>query len=448
MLRSIAGRTLPKERALADRVLETITLRKVSWRIVPFLALLYFAAFIDRVSISFAALQMNRDLGLTAQMYGLGAGLFFIGYCLFEVPSNLILHRVGARRWISRIMISWSIVAGAMAFMRTPAQFYALRFILGVAEAGFFPGVVYYLTAWVPATHRARLIGAFMTAIPLSTAIGGPLSSAILRLDGLLGMAGWRWLLLCQTLPSLLLGIVCLRYLHDRPANARWLRSEERDWLTRSLAAERAAAGGASPPSVVRTLASPRVLALSVCYFGADMCLYGVLLWLPQILSSTGVPAASSGYWVALPYGLAAIGMVWWSRHSDRTGERVWHLALAAAVAFVGVAASAALSDSPFWSLVAITCGAVGTLAALPIFWTLPTAAASGAAAAAAIALINTVGNLGGFAGPYVIGWVRSATGSFNLGLLAVGTGMLLTGVTAVLVGHDPAVGRRAPTRN
>jgi MFS transporter, ACS family, tartrate transporter len=326
--------------------LEASTLRKISRRIVPFLGLLYFAAFIDRVSISFAAVQMNRDLGLSDEMYGLGAGLFFIGYCLFEVPSNLILHRVGARRWISRIMISWSIVAGAMAFMRTPAQFYVLRFILGVAEAGFFPGMVYYLTAWVPAAHRARLVGAFMTAIPLSQAIGGPVSSAIVHLDGMLGMAGWRWLLLCQTLPSLLLGIACRTYLRDAPADARWLRIEERDWLTSSLAAERAPRASGTSRSILGALASRRILALSVCYFGADMCLYGVVLWLPKILSSMGVAQASLGYWVALPYGLAAFGMVWWSRRSDRTRERVWHLALAAAVGFIGVADLLDAADS------------------------------------------------------------------------------------------------------
>ena len=414
--------------------LEASTLHKVRRHIIPFLALLYFAAFIDRVSISFAAAQMNRDLGLSPEVYGFGAGLFFIGYCLFEVPSNLVLYRVGARRWIARIMISWSLVAGAMAFMRGPMEFYVLRFLLGAAEAGFFPGIVYYLTSWVPAAHRARMIGAFMAAIPVSTALGGPLSSAILHLDGLLGMAGWRWLILCETLPSLLLGGLCWMYLKDAPRGAHWLRDEEQAWLTRRLESERGAVEGPRG-NVIAVLVTPRILGLSLCYFGAEVCLYGVVLWLPLIVATLGVGSNETGYVVMLVYATAAVGMVCWSRESDRSGERVWHLVIAAVIGFCGIAASAFLSDHPVLALVAITIGACGTLAVLPIFWSLTTPLVSGVAAAAAIAFINSVGNLGGFVGPYVIGWIKSATGTFRLGLLAVAAGVLLTGIIALLMG-------------
>ena len=421
--------------------LEASTLRKVRWHIVPFVALLYFAAFIDRVSISFAAPQMSRDLGLSEYVYGLGAGLFFIGYCLFEVPSNLVLYRIGARRWIGRIMISWSIVAGAMAFARGTDDFYVLRFALGVAEAGFFPGVVYYLSAWVPSAHRARLIGGFMTAIPISTALGGPLASAILHLDGVLGVAGWRWLLLCETVPSFLLGWLCWFQLRDAPAQAGWLQAEERAWLAARLQHEHAPPPGKPGSGVLAALTSPRTLCLSLCYFGVVMALYGVVLWLPLIIGALGIGRDAVGYIILLAYSLVAAGMLWWSRRSDRAHERVRHLAAASLVGFLGIGASAFLDHHPALAILAITIGALGTLSVLPIFWSLSTALLSGAPAAAAIALINVVGNLGGFAGPYLIGWLKSVTGSFRFGLLAVAAGVLLTGVIATLIGAPVGAG-------
>ena len=416
------------------------TLGKVARRLIPFLGLMYFAAFIDRVNVGFAAAQMNRDLGFSAYVYGLGAGIFFIGYSLFEIPSNLILHRIGGRRWLARIMITWAIVAGAMAFVKGAAGFYVLRFLLGVAEAGFFPGVVYYLTYWVPAARRARMVGAFMTAIPISTALGGPLSSAILRLDGALGLAGWQWLFLTETIPSLVLGFVTLGYLPDTPDKARWLTAAERSWLNGKLDAERSL-GGAAPATVVRTLLSPRVLALSLCYFGVVLGLYGVILWIPQIFAQTGIAAGRVGAAVAIPYAFGALAMVWWARRSDRLQERVWHIAAASLVAFTGLCASAALADSPILSVVAISIGAAGTLAIVPIFWTLPAAILNGAAAAGAIALINAIGNVGGFAGPFVIGWIKDASGSFTWGLLAVAAGVLMTGIMALGLGDDSRAG-------
>lgn len=414
---------------------ETAAMRKVSRRLIPFVALLYFAAFIDRVNVGFAAPQMNRDLGFSPYVYGLGAGVFFIGYCLFEAPSNLILHRVGARLWIGRIMITWAMLAGAMAFMRTPVSFYVLRFLLGVAEAGFFPGIVYYLTGWAPAAHRARLIGLFMTAIPLSTALGAPISSFILALDGVFGLAGWRWLFLLETVPSLALGLATLVWLHDRPEQASWLTPEEKAWLARTLKDEQASRQGRDV-SVLKALVQPRMLALSLCYFGAEIGLYGVIFWLPQILRNLGVSAAETGWAIAGPYLVAAAAMVWWCRHSDRARERVWHIMIASAVGFAGLAASAYAPHSAALSLAAITVGAAGTLAILPIFWTLPTALLDGAAAAGGIALINALGNIGGFVGPFVVGWIKERTGSYAPGLLVIAFCVLMSGIVALIVGR------------
>ncbi|HUA87911.1 MAG TPA: MFS transporter [Steroidobacteraceae bacterium] len=421
----------------ADEVAAS-ALRKVRTHLVGFLALLYFAAFIDRVNVGFAASQMHRDLGFSASVYGFGAGVFFIGYCLFEVPSNLILHRVGARRWIGRIMISWALLAGAMALVRSAPAFYALRFLLGIAEAGFFPGIIYYLTYWVPSAARARLVGTFMTAIPISTAVAGPLSGLILGLDGVLGIAGWQWLFLTETLPSLLLGFLTLRHLPDTPAQARWLSATERDWLTGRLQAESAVhAGGAL--RLAGALSSPRLLGLCVCYFGADLALYGVVLWIPQIFSQAGIGAAWVGPAVALPYGVAALAMILWSRRSDRRRERLRHLVIAALVGFAGLAASAFVHGSAVLAILALSVGVSGTLATLPVFWTLPAALLRGAAAAGGIALINAVGNVGGFVGPYALGWIKDATGSYMWGLMVTAAGLLLTAVAALAVGHDAA---------
>jgi ACS family tartrate transporter-like MFS transporter len=410
---------------------EASALRKVGTRLLPYLALLYFAAFIDRVNVGFAALQMHRDLGFSDRVYGLGAGIFFVGYCLFEVPSNLILHRVGGRRWLARIMISWSLIAGAMVFVRGEHGFYALRCLLGVAEAGFFPGVIYYLTYWVPARERARLVGRFIVAVPVSTALGGPISSAILRLDGVHGLAGWQWLFVLETVPSLALGILTWRYLPDAPRDARWLSPREREVLTRKLDAERAGAALLQGGNALRAVFGSRVLALALCYFGVELGMYGVIFWVPQIFAHVGVAPEHIGYAVAAPYALAAAAMIAWSRRSDQRMERAGHIAAASVVGCLGLVASACWADSPAWALVAISIGAAGTFSVLPIFWTLPAASLRGASAAGAIALINAIGNLGGFAGPFVIGWIKGSTGSFTGGLLAAAAGVLATGVMA-----------------
>lgn len=412
-------------------------LRKVGLRLIPFLWLMYVAAFLDRTSVGFAALQMNAELAFSASVYGLGAGIFFFGYCLFEVPSNLLLHRVGAPRWLARIMLSWALVAGAMAFVRGPYGFYALRFLLGVAEAGFFPGVIYYLSYWVPAVQRARLVAAFMTAIPISTAVAGPISTVVLSMDGWWGVSGWQWLYVLETLPSLALGLAAFTYLPHKPSAAPWLTPIERSRLSDALEAERAHSGRSGEPSVLRSLLSPTILGLSLCYFGVELGLYAVIFWIPQIFSRVGIPTALLGWAVAIPYACAAVGMVWWSRRSDRHGERNRHLLIASVAGFLGLALSALLADSPALSLLAITLGATGTLAVLPIFWTRPATLLGGAAGAGAIALINAVGNIGGFVGPYVVGLLRETTGRFTGGLLVAAGGVLLTGILTILMSRS-----------
>jgi ACS family tartrate transporter-like MFS transporter len=414
-------------------------LNKVRNRLVPFLALLYFAAFIDRVNVGFAAAQMNRDLGFSSYVYGLGAGIFFLGYCLFEVPSNLILYKLGARRWISRIMITWAVVAGAMTLIQGPTSFYVLRFLLGVAEAGFFPGLVYYLTHWIPASRRAGFMAAFMTAIPISTAVGAGLSSAILRLDGALTLSGWQWLFMIETIPSLILGVATFFYLPDEPATASWLTAEERAWLGQALQADQLRRPTRPRATPLQALANPQILALSLGYFGVEIGLYGIILWIPQIFAHQGFDSDNVGIAVAIPYAIAAIGMVWWCRRSDRHQERVWHIGAASLVGCLGLAASAWPATSPLLSVLAISVGATGTLAILPIFWTLPAAMVEGAAAAVAIAMINALGNLGGFAGPYLIGWVKQATGNFTWGLIAVALCVLSTGIISAVIGRNSA---------
>ena len=419
-----------------DVTVGSSAMRKIGRRIVPFLALLYFAAFLDRSNVSFAAPTMNRELGFSPYVYGLGAGVFFIGYVLFEIPSNLILHKVGARRWIARIMLTWAVCAAAMALLTGAGGFYFVRFLLGVAEAGFFPGVIYYLTRWAPAGDRARIIGLFMTAIAISTALSGPLSNLILGLNGVFGLSGWRWMFLVEAVPSLILGVAVLFFLPDTPNDAAWLSVEENAWLAGTLEAEASRRPPGRSAHALAGLADPMIIVLALAYFGVEIGLYGVILWIPQILVAAGTPAPMAGYVTAIPYSIAAVAMVWWCRHSDKARERHWHIAAASAVGAVGLAASALAAHSPLLSVIAITFGTAGTLAVLPIFWTLPAARLSGAAAAGGIALINAVGNVGGFVGPYAVGWIKQATGDFAYGLLALAAGVLATGLVALAIGH------------
>ncbi len=408
---------------MADKTLEQMTMRKVAIRLVPFLCVLYTVAFIDRINVGFAALSMSADLGLSPAAFGLGAGLFFIGYFLFEVPSNLILDRVGARLWIARVMITWGILSACFAFVAGQNSFYALRFLLGVAEAGFFPGVILYLTYWFPKRYRGRVTAGFMTAIPIASFIAAPLSGFMLELQGL-GLKNWQWMFILEGIPSVLLGIVVLRFLTDRPSQARWLTQEQREWLANEMEAERAAAAQTTGAhdhglgEVLRSLLSWNVLRLALVYFGLTTGLYGIELWLPQIVKSFGLSNVEVGLVAAIPYAAAIATMMLWASYSDRSGQRLNHVALATGMGCVGMGLAAAVAGHPVWTMIFLSMAIAGVMAARPPFWTLPTEFLSGRKAAAGIAAINSIGNLGGFFGPTLIGYARELSGSFTLGLM------------------------------
>jgi MFS transporter, ACS family, tartrate transporter len=413
--------------------LEQATLAKVTRRLLPFLVVCYFVAYLDRVNVSFAALTMNRDLGLSQTAYGFGSGIFFLAYFVFEVPSNLMLNRFGARRWIARIMITWGLLSGAMAFIGGETGFYVVRVLLGAAEAGFFPGIIFFLTLWFPSLYRARIVGYFMAAIPMSSVIGAPLSGQLLGLDGVWGFHGWQWMFLAEAAPALLLSVAVLFYLTDRPEEAAWLSAEERSWLVDRLARERRRRASAGPRGVAQ---ASRVLALSVVYFGCVASNYGLGFFLPQIVKAFGLSNAETGWVSALPYVVGAIGIVLWSRRSDRLHERRFHIAFPLLVAATGLAAST-LTDDPVLRMAAFSVAGFGIYACLGVFWTLPTAFLSGAAAAGGIAVVNSIGNLAGFAGPFVMGWVKDATGSYTIGLLGLGAVALIAMAVALGLGHD-----------
>jgi MFS transporter, ACS family, tartrate transporter len=397
------------------------TLTKVAWRLLPFLLLLYVVAWLDRVNIGFAALQMNQDLGFSSAVYGFGAGIFFIGYALFEVPSNLILARVGARLWIARIMITWGVLSIAMMFVTGATSFYVVRFLLGVAEAGFLPGIIYYLGHWFPAAERARAVSWFMLAIPLSTVVGGPLAGGLLELNGWHGLAGWQWLFLVEGVPAVVLGFVVLFYLTDSPERAEWLKPEERSWLAERVRAEHRAA-----------LLHPTVWLLGFIIFACQTGSYGLTLWIPQIVQGlSGLSNFAVSMISALPYVAASVGMILIGASSDRSGERFMHIAIPSAVAAVGFAASAYFT-SPVPGMLALTVAAVGDLGTRGPFWSLPTRFLAGSAAAGGIGLINTLGALGGFVGPYAVGLVRQYTGGFAGGLIFLALLLLAASIAAL----------------
>jgi len=421
--------------------LEQRTIAKVSARLIPFLILCYFVAYLDRVNVGFAALTMNRDLGLSASTYGFGAGIFFLAYFLFEVPSNLFLERVGARKWIARIMVSWGLISGATAFITGETSFYVVRVLLGIAEAGFFPGIIFFLTLWFPAVYRARIIGYFMAAIPLSTVIGAPLSGLLLGLNGFMGMKGWQWLFILEAAPALMLSVVVFFYLTDRPADARWLEPDERTWLVDRLQEEQANRERLRRYSVGQALMNRKVLALSFVYFGAVATNYGLSFFLPQIVKAFGVSNFQTGLITALPYVVGVISIVWWGRHSDRMAERRFHLALPLFVASAGIASSTALDD-PTMKMVALSIAGFGIFGCLPVFWTFPTAFLSGAAAAGGIALINSIGNLAGFAGPFAVGRISDLTGSYTGGLLLLSAFGFMATIVVLAIDHDRSLER------
>ena len=416
--------------------------KKIATRLIPFMMLLYLIAFLDRVNISFAALTMNADLGFSPTVYGWGAGIFFIGYFLFEVPSNLILERVGARLWIFRIMVTWGLISAAMAFVQGPVSFFALRFLLGVAEAGFLPGMILYLTTWFPQARLARFVGLFMMAVPLASAIGAPISSLILLSDGALGLRGWQWLFIIEGLPACVLGFAVLALLPDGPASAPWLNEQERATVTARLAEDRARHGRvhtAFGPAMV----DGRVWLLCLTYFGIVVGLYGVGLWLPQLIRGLGFSIAQVGVLTALPYLASAAAMLAWGRRSDRKGERIRHVALPTLLAAAGLVAAIAL-PAGWGELAALGVTTVGIYATLGPFWGLPPIFLTSTAAAGGIALINSVGNLGGFLGPSIVGWTLELTHSFHGGLAVIAACLGLSVVAVLLVGYRIGRGARA----
>ena len=417
---------------------EKATYSKVTWRLIPFLFLCYILAYLDRVNVGFAKLQMGTDLNFSDTVYGAGAGIFFIGYFFFEVPSNVILSKVGAKLWIARIMILWGLISAAMMFTNSEMTFYVMRFFLGVAEAGFFPGIILYLTYWYTRTHRAKMIAAFMTAIALAGVIGGPLSGWILSgMAGISGLKGWQWLYLIEGLPSVLVGILVLRYLDDGPAKAKWLTQPEKDLLLQRLDQEEThkKSQGESNHSFADAFTNPRVWVLCAVYFGIVMGTYGISFWLPQIIKETITKVPwEIGLISAIPWAAAAIAMVWNGHHSDTTGERRWHVAGACIIGSIAFAVSAMPGVGGWAGIAALTVATAGVMSAVSCFWSVPTGILSGTAAAAGIAWINSVGNLAGYVSPMVVGRIRDATHSMTLALSVLSVSVMIAAVLTLWV--------------
>ena len=412
---------------------EEATYRKVAWRLTPLLMLSYVVAYLDRVNVGFAKLGMSADLGLSDAVYGFGAGIFFIGYFIFEVPSNVILHRVGARVWIARIMVTWGIVSMLTMFVTTPTMFYVMRFLLGLAEAGFFPGIILYLTYWYPAHRRGRMTTWFMTAIAISGVVGGPISGYILKsFDGANGWHGWQWLFLLEGIPSIIVGILVFIVLDDRISKAKWLTKEERELLERNIAAEDATK---EDHAIGKVMLSPRVLMMSLIYFSFVMGLYGVSFWLPTIIKATGVTDAFTiGLLSAIPFAAAVVAMVFVARSADRMRERRWHVAVPGFVGALGLVLSVVWAHDTTLAMAGLTLATMGILTTLPLFWSLPTSFLAGTGAAAGIALIKSIGNLAGFLSPYAVGWLKQATSGNAAGMYMLAAFMVLGGVLAVSV--------------
>ena len=397
-----------------------LVIRKLNMKLIPFLILLYIISYLDRVNVSFAALTMNKDIGLNAYIYGWGAGIFFIGYCLFEIPSNLMLARVGARKWIARILFTWGIASAGTAWVEGPTSFLTMRFILGVAEAGYFPGVILFLTYWFPVRYRARIISRFMLAIPISLAVGAPVSTWILqRFDGLLGMHGWQWLFLVEGVPAVLFSFAVLKLLPDSPAHASWLNDDERNWLQNELERDEEKIVSVVKSGIWEACSNPTVWLFGFIYFAATGANLATSMFLPQMVQQQGFSTTQVGFISAIPYIFGIAGMLGIGHSSDYFKERKWHLIVSLLLIAAGLGIAGMLGNS-FISIMLICVAAIGIMGAKGPFWPLPSAYLTGAGAAAGIAPINSLGNLGGFAGPYIVGWAKQATGSYSGGLYAV----------------------------
>ena len=404
---------------------------KVTWRLIPFLLICYIIAYLDRVNVGFAKLQMASDLGFSDVVYGLGAGMFFIGYFFFEVPSNIILHRVGAKTWIARIMVSWGLVSGGMMFVQTEMQFYVMRFLLGLAEAGFFPGIILYLTYWYPAQRRGRIISLFMTGIPLAGVIGGPLSGWIMKSwDKVQGLQGWQWMFLLEALPSVLVGFMVYWYLDNRITDAKWLSESERQLLVKRIEEEDQ---HKEHISVFEVLKNKRVWVMSAIYFSLAMSLYGVSFWLPTLIKGMGVTdSLEIGLLSAIPWAAGVVSMLWFGRSADKHKERRWHVVIPMLMAATGLTLSVLLSANVYWSFAALVLACMGIVSGIPLFWSLPTSFLAGAGAAAGIAAINSIANLAGFVAPYLVGWLKQITQSTDSGMYMLAV-VLLVGAAITL---------------
>jgi ACS family tartrate transporter-like MFS transporter len=417
--------------------LERQTMARVAWRLLPMLMACYFIAYLDRVNVGFASLTMNKAMGFSSAVYGFGGGIFFLGYFIFEVPSNVLLSKVGARVWIARILVTWGLIAACTAFIVGPISFYSIRFVLGIAEAGFFPGIILYLTWWFPSYYRSRIVGIFMAAIPLSNILGSLVSGVLLNLDGWLGLAGWQWLFILEAAPAVVLGIAFWIYMTDWPSEAHWLEPAQRDWLIARLDSEQARRESIRHYSLTQALLDKRVLLLSLVYFGGTFAGYGIALFQPQIVHRLAEGFGLTGVINAIPYVFAAVAMILWGRHSDHTGERPRHVAIAYSVGAIGLIATALMTD-PFLTMATLVIAAMGQSSTGPTFWSLPTAMLSGTAAAGGIAMINALGNLGGFFGPYLFGLVKDATGgSFTFALMVIALGPIMSAGIVLALGHD-----------
>jgi len=421
--------------ATDDKVVETAVMRRVFWRLMPFLLAAYLVCYIDRVNVGFASLQMNKAVGIDPKVYGLGAGIFFIGYFILEVPSNLRLEHFGARRWIARIMVSWGVISGAFALIGGPTSFLILRFLLGAAEAGFFPGVILYLTYWFPSEHRAKIVGIFMVAIPVAGVLGSPISGAILGMDGVLGLGGWQWVFILEAAPAVLLGLFSLVWLTDRPEQAAWLSPEQRGWLADKLGAERQRAIKVRQLSVWKVMVNKHVLIMALVYSGAAGASSAMALWQPQVIKSFGLSNWETGCLNAVPYAIAAVLMILWGRSSDRSGERVWHNALP--LAWLALAMVATFWARSLWTLMPLlTLVLAGTYACKGPLWALSSEWLAPSVAAAGLAQINALGNLSGFFCNYLIGWIKDETGSFPLAIMPIAALSAIGMVAVVLVGR------------
>ncbi len=414
-----------------EPAIERATMRKVYLRILPFAALTYFFCYLDRINVGFAALTMNKDLGLDAANYGMAAGFFFWGYVLVEVPSNIVLEKLGARLWIARIMVTWGLISGATAFCTGPYSFMAVRFLLGLAEAGLFPGFVLYFTYWFPKHHRARINSGFTLALPIAVALGAPVSTALLGLDGLWGLKGWQCMYLFEAVPTVLIGVVVFFYLTDKPEKATWLTTEQQQWLAAHIAHEQRSVAAEHNVGLWRSFWDPRVVLLSINYLGIVTASLGMLLFLPQIVKQLGVSNMEVGWITMIPYACGAVSMVVCGRISDRLGDRRWSLFWTCVISTAGLVI-AGMTVGTWWALVGMTIAAIGFYGTKGPFWSIPSMWLTGTAAAAGIAWINSIGNLGGFFGPTLVGWAKNITGSFAGGLYALAVCALVSAVISL----------------